>query len=208
MTLQDGRLVESAAVVMAIGLYYYANRPAEFRGLPAGLVSHTCDHNDFGCFQGKRVMVIGGGQSALEYSALLHEAGATVHVVSRRPIEWLAPDHTDERGLLERIRAPRSGIAPGWINWTLEHLPYLFYRFPQPRKDRALRAYLTAAGSAWLKERVLGKARLHQGHQVVRAQVVDGKVEATISDGDEVIVDHVLLATGYKIDVQKLKMIH
>ncbi len=38
ITLEDGREVDSQAVVMAIGPYRYANRPEPFNGLPAGLV--------------------------------------------------------------------------------------------------------------------------------------------------------------------------
>jgi hypothetical protein len=38
-------------------------------------------------------------------------------------------------------------------------------------------------------------------------QAVDGRVEATITDGSKVTVDHVVLATGYKIDVGKLTML-
>src|SRR2546428_2145357 len=110
LTLKDGRNIQSAAVVMATGLYYYADRPEPYYRLPAGVVSHSCEHNDFSRFEGKQIVVIGGGQSAVEYTALLHEAGATVHIVSRRPILWLAPDRTNERTVLERILAPNSSI--------------------------------------------------------------------------------------------------
>jgi peptidoglycan/xylan/chitin deacetylase (PgdA/CDA1 family)/glycine/D-amino acid oxidase-like deaminating enzyme len=207
VTLADGRQVQSAAIVMAIGLAYYAHRPAEFRHLTRELVSHSSEHNDFSRFQGKHVMVIGGGQSALEYSALLHEAGAAVHNVSRRPIDWLSPDREGERTLIQRILAPRSGIAPGWINWGLQHMPYLFNRLPQHKKDRILRAYLPAAVSAWLKDRVLGKVILHEGQTVASAEEVAGRVEATLSDGSALTIDHLIVATGYKIDVERLTMI-
>src|SRR2546423_8160283 len=70
ITLEDGRQVESRAVVMAIGPRPYANRPAHFNGLPDGLVSHSSDHGDFSRFKGQAVIVIGGRQSAIEYAAL------------------------------------------------------------------------------------------------------------------------------------------
>lgn len=208
LTLEDGRHVQSAAVVMAVGLYYFAHRPEPYNRLPADLVSHSCEHNDLRRFRGKRVIVIGGGQSALEYTALLHEAEATVHVVSRRPILWLEPDRANKRSIFEQILAPNAGIAPGWTNWILEHVPYLFYRFPQRTKDRALRVYYAATASDWLRERVIRKATLHEGHTVVRMEIVGGKVDATISDGAKVRADHVILATGYEVDVDKLTMIH
>ena len=207
LTLEDGRKVQSAAVVMATGLYYYADRPEEYR-LPARLVSHSCDHNDFSRFKGKQIVVIGGGQSAIEFSALLHEAGATVHVVSRRPIVWLAPDRANERGIVEQILAPNASIAPGWKYWILEHAPYLFYRFAQQRKDKAIRNYYSAAASDWLRDRVIGKATRHEGQTVVKMETVGGKVDVTISDGEKARADHVILATGYQVDINRLTMIH
>jgi len=208
LTLEDGRKVRSAAVVMAIGLARHAHRPEQYNHLPAGLVSHSCDHNDFGRFEGKRVVVIGGGQSAVEYGALLHEAGAAVHVVARRPIRWLASDRADERTVLEQILAPNTAIAPGWRNWILEHVPFLLYHLPQHRKDRVIRNWTVAGAADWVRGRVIGKATLHEGHAVVKMEAVDGNVDVTISDGERLKADHVVLATGYKVDINNLTMIH
>ena len=208
MTLEDGRKVRSAAVIMAIGLCHYADFPEEYSGLPAGLVSHSCEHKDLGGFKGKQIVVIGGGQSAIEYAALLREAGAAVHVVSRRRIVWLAPDRANERTVLERILAPNASIAPGWKNWILEYLPYFFYRFPQHRKDEANRSYYAAAAADWLRDRVMRKVALHESHTVLKMEAVDGKVDVIISDGKKVRADHAILATGYKVDINKLTMIH
>src|SRR5947208_3668422 len=74
--LIDGRVVESPAVVMAPGLAYYVYRPTEYGHIAAPLISHAADHHTFDRFIGQRVVVIGGGQSALETAALLHESGA------------------------------------------------------------------------------------------------------------------------------------
>jgi cation diffusion facilitator CzcD-associated flavoprotein CzcO len=208
LTLQDGRKVRSAAVVLATGLYPHANRPEPYTRLPAGLVSHCCDHNDLGRFKGKQVIVIGGGQSAIEYSALLHEAGAAVDVVSRRPILWLGADRANQRTFFERIRAPRASIAPGWINWTLDRLPYLFYRLPPRIKERAARVYFMATAADWLRQRVIGKVTLHEGRTVAALDVADGRVDATLSDGERLRADHLLLGTGYKVDLDRLTMIH
>jgi len=207
VTLADGREVLSQAVVMAIGLYDYAHRPEPYNGLPAGLVSHSSDHSDFGRFKGQDVMVIGGGHSAIEFAALLHEAGAAVQVVSRRPVRWWTPDRTNERTMLERITAPKTTMAPGWQNWVLDNMPYLFYRFPQERKDSYNSNYVSGA-SSWLGDRVIGKVTLREGRTVTNVEVVDGRVDATISDGTRARVDHILLATGYKVDINRLTMIH
>jgi len=206
ITLEDGREVQSHAVVMAIGVYYYAHRPEQLTELPPELVSHSSEHRDFGRFKGGDVVVIGGGQSAIEYAALLHEAGAAVQVVSRRPIQWLEPDRSGTRSILERILAPDASIAPGWTNWLWDQRPWLFYRFPVRWKDSYNAIYHSGA-THWLKHRVVGKVTLREGRTVAKLKVTQGKLDATISDGAKVKADHILLATGYKVDITKLTMI-
>lgn len=208
VTLVDGRKIRCAAVVMAVGLYYYANHPKEYQNFPAEYLTHSFEHNDFSRFNGKKLLVIGGGQSAVEYTALLLESGAAVHLVSRRPIHWLAPDRAHERSLWEKIKAPDSGIAPGWKNWILEYVPYLFYRFPQERKDRYIKNHYNAAASDWLRARVIGKAALHERQQVKQLQVAQNGVDVTLKNGEQFHVDHVMLATGYEVNLQRLDMIH
>jgi len=207
VTLEDGRRLKSRTVVMAIGCYYYASRPEPFNRLSSGFVSHSCDHRDFADFNRKTVIVIGGGQSAIESAALLHEAGAIVHVVTRRPIRWLAPDRADERSLIERIVAPNASIAPGWENWILEHLPYLFYKFAQERKDKYNSQY-SSGGADWLRDRIIGKVTLHEGQTVLNMEVRGGQVDTTLSDGTKIRADHLLMATGYDVNIAKLPMLH
>lgn len=207
LTLAGGRTVTSAAVVLAIGVAHYAHRPEQYDSLPSCLVSHSCDHRDFTRFNGRQVVVVGGGQSAIEYAALLHEAGASVHVVARRPLMWLDRDRVNERTLIERIRAPRASVAPGWRNWILDHAPYLFYRFPQRHKDGYNSNYSSGAAE-WLRARVIGSVTLHEGHTIVGLEATGGRLQARISDGTTISADHVLLATGYKVDARRLSMIH
>ena len=208
VTLADGRQVHSATVIMATGLAYYAHGPNQYRDLPAALVSHSSAHSDLTRFAGRRVIIIGGGQSAVEYAALCREAGASVHLVTRRPITWLVPDRQNRSTLLERILAPDASIAPGWKNLLLEAMPYAFYRLPQPRKDLWIRTYYLAAASHWLKERVLGKVTLHEGCVVGKTEPRDGEFEAVISDGTRVSAHQLILATGYRVDLGRLTMLH
>lgn len=206
VTLQDGREVLSRAVVMAIGLHYYANRPEPFAALPAEFVSHSADHRDFAPFRGRDVIVIGGGQSAIEYTALLAEAGATVQTIARRRILWLAPDRTYTRSRFDRLLAPDAGVAPGWPNWVLDHMPYLFHRLPQSWKDWYNGNYESGA-TDWLRDRVIGKVTLRPGRTVARVTVAAGRVDATLADGLTLRADHVVLATGFKVNLERLQMI-
>jgi thioredoxin reductase len=193
---------------MATGPYYYAHRPAQYDGMPPELVSHAVDHYDLHRFAGKHVVVIGGGQSAVEYAALLYEAGAAVQLVPRRPIDWLGPDRDQRRSLFEQLRAPSAGIAPGWKPWALEHLPYLFYRFPQPKKDRFMRNRYGPAAADWLRERVIGKVMLHEGQAVQKVKEGEDGVELVLSNDRVVRADHVMLATGYRVNIKRLPMLH
>jgi FAD-dependent urate hydroxylase len=206
LVLEDGRAILASAVVMAIGLAYYAYRPPEYDHMPAELVTHSLAYNDFSHFAGKRVMVIGTGQSAVEYAALLHEVGASVHLLARHPIFWLAPDNDDPRRFLDQLRAPTAGIAPGWKNWGMEYMPYLFQRLPQARKDRSIANY-RASASDWLRDRILGKVTLHEKQIVEKIRETDNGAVLELSDNTSLQADHVLLATGYHVDINRLSML-
>lgn len=206
LTLLDGRHIYSRAVVMAVGLAYYMYIPEEYTGLPAELTSHSGAHADFSQFDGKQVAVIGRGQSAVESAALLKEAGASVHLIARGPIYWLPAD--GKRSLWQRLRWPDNGIAPGWKYWLIQRFPYFFYHVPQQRKTYYIQKSLFRAASAWLRQRVIGKVTLHEGEQVQQVSVVDGQVELQLSGNQIIKVDHVLLATGYRMEVKRLPMLH
>jgi hypothetical protein len=152
---------------------------------------------------------VGAGQSAIESAALLHETGAEVEVVSRRPINWLQPDRIGQRGLVERLCAPQNGLAPGWINWLLERQPYLFHRLPQPRKDRH-NSHWGPTASDWLRPRVHafgGGPRLHENRTIDSVSMGNGHIVATLSGGVTATADHLLMATGYGVDLNRLHMI-
>ncbi|HVB75201.1 MAG TPA: NAD(P)/FAD-dependent oxidoreductase [Ktedonobacteraceae bacterium] len=212
LTLVDGRVVQSTAVVMAMGLLYYANCPPEYDHLPEELVSHSFKYGDFSPFAGKKVVIIGGGQSAIEYAALLNDVGASVDVVARRHIHWLGPDTDGQRSLIDQVRAPSSGIAPGWKNWGLEYFPYLFYRLPQERKDRYTINHYNAAASDWLRDRVIGKVGLHEQHIVGEVKQVNNGLELSLANRatgnkETLNADHIILATGYKVNINRLPML-
>ena len=209
LKLVDGRIAISQTVVLAPGLAYFVFRPSEFDNLPGELVSHTSDHYTFERFSGKRVAVIGGGQSAIETAALVHEDGAVVDLITRSPIHWLGSDSLKNRSIIERIRYPKAGIAPGWYNWGFEHLPYAFQRLRRDQKDRLLRGRgrFGPAGSAWLKDRIMGNVTVHESQQIQKMQDTNGEVELTLSNGKTAKFDHVILGTGFVMDIKRLPML-
>ncbi len=210
LALEDGRVVRSRAVVMAPGLRYYTYSPEQYSHLPPDCVSHTSAHTSFKQFAGKHVVVIGGGQSALETAAFLYESDAQVDLISRGSLHWLAKHSAeDRRPLVERIRRPMAGIAPGWFNWGLEHAPYAFQMMPRSVKDRLLhgRGYYGPAGSDWLQPRVLGKVGLHERVGVQNVRSVKKNVALELSSGHTLKADHIILATGYRVNVKRLPML-
>src|SRR5260370_14813758 len=182
LKLQDGREVKALSVIMEVGPHYYQHIPAEYAHFPAELLTHSYDHGDFGHFAGKKVAIIGGGQSAVEWAALLNEAGASVDLIARRSIDWAEPHGEGRRSWIQRLRAPDSGITPGWQYRALEEFPYFFPRFPQDTKVRMVKNSHWPAASNWLQDRIIGKVMLHEKCVTTKMVESDGGVKLTLSD--------------------------
>jgi len=105
--------VSARQVVVATGVLPYAHVPAELADLPADLVTHTRDHRDLGRFQGRKVAVLGAGQSAMETAALLHENGAEVRLVVRGKSINFVQRNPDQLSGLGRIRRPVTKLCEG-----------------------------------------------------------------------------------------------
>jgi cation diffusion facilitator CzcD-associated flavoprotein CzcO len=204
LTLEDGERQDVRAVVVATGIGPFAHRPAAFASLPTERVSHASDpvNRDLGRFAGRRVAVVGGGQSALESASLLSEAGAEVEVLIRQPrVTWLNTHPVLERLMDSRFypfRAPAK-IGPLGLNWLIEH-PRLYTLFPRRLRARMTTRALRPAGSGWLRPRTQ-KVTFHTNCRVASAAVQGDKVRLLCEDGTEREADHVLLGTGYRIDI-------
>jgi predicted ATP-grasp superfamily ATP-dependent carboligase len=205
--LADGERVPAARVVLATGVLPFTHRPAPFDRLSRALCSHAYDHRSMSPFAGRRVAVIGSGQSALECAALAHEAGAHVEVLSRAPaIKWLGDDTAPAAQLaaIDRVRASLSpptdvgGLRTGWLIAA----PDVFRRLPRQRQHELAHAAIGPAGSGWLRPR-LEEVPISSGLAAVQALGSDDGVRLQLSDGSSRAVDHVLLGTGYRVDVRR-----
>jgi thioredoxin reductase len=207
VTLDDGERIEAQNVVVATGIGAFPNYPVTFASLPKELASHTSDrvNSNLGRFAGKRVAVVGGGQSALESAALLHENGAEVEVLIRQPfVRWLKNSSWLEAMMdwpINPFKAPGK-IGPIGINWLLEH-PRLFTSFPRSTQDRMAYRAIRPAGSSWLRSRT-APTTIKPGCHVVASTAVGSKVQLKLNDGTESVVDHVLLGTGYRVSVARM----
>jgi cation diffusion facilitator CzcD-associated flavoprotein CzcO len=200
--LSNGGMVMADHVVLAIGLRVFANRPREFAAVSRHLVPHSSDVTDPRCFRGKQVAIIGRGQSALDCAALLLEAGAEVEVIARNgAADWTwgtnqYPVPAPLRDLDWRTRVIRAGGA------TLRH-PDVFRRLPAAFRDYWLKRFLVPKPSVELAPR-LTKAKLTVGRGVTAAEERGNRIEIGLDDGSSRVLDHVVLGTGYGIDVDAI----
>jgi cation diffusion facilitator CzcD-associated flavoprotein CzcO len=200
LTTSDGEVVESRNVVVATGMCPYARRPSAFADLPAESVSHCFEHDDFAPLAGQRVLVVGGGQSALESAALLKEAGAKPELLLRRDrIRWLRPHMLPRR--IDRVLHPPTDVGPIGMNWLVA-APAAYHRLSESLQERILRTAAPPAGAAWLRRRIAGMP-IRLGSEPVAATRVNGHVSVRLDTGDEVAADHVLLGTGYEVDIAR-----
>jgi len=203
LTLQDGEELAAGRVVIACGIQPFAWRPPEFEGLPQSLASHTGDHRDLTRFAGKRVAVVGGGQSARECAALIAEAGGEVEVFARsRKLVWLRGIGVKKRlGPLGPIVYAPTDVGPLWYS-RLVAVPDVFRRLPRRAQTKIARRSIRPAGSHWLIER-LAEVPLHLGCRVVSATPVEGRLELTLGTGQRRVVDHLMFGTGYRVDIRR-----
>jgi FAD-dependent urate hydroxylase len=207
LTLERGETILARRVIVAAGIGSFAWRPPEFSSLPFELASHTSEHRDFQRFAGKKVLVIGGGQSALESAALMHEAGAEVEVCARtRKIHWLggwASKTLHSRlgtGIRKILYAP-TDVGPAGLSQLCAR-PDLYNKMPRSLQDRLRKRAVRPAGARWLVDR-LKDVPIKLGRTAVSAAAMGEKVKVRLDDGSERTVDHVLLGTGYRVDVSK-----
>jgi cation diffusion facilitator CzcD-associated flavoprotein CzcO len=112
----DGRSWAAETVVSATGTWdqpYWPHYPG--RELFRGRQLHTHDFVSAEEFAGKRVLVVGGGTSALQFLLQLHAAGAETVWTTRRPPQWTAAPFDAEWGVDVERRVnerTRAGLPP------------------------------------------------------------------------------------------------
>lgn len=206
LQLADGRSVEARHVVVAAGIAPFAYIPQFARDLPLTLASHTQEHTDLSRFKGRNVAVVGKGQSALEYAALLHEAGATVEVIARGSIIWINRKLYNNTGPAKHIFYPPSDVGPPGLNWVIAY-PLVFSRLPDKTRYSIDRRAVRPAGAQWLRPRVEGKVRLTPDTEIVKATAQGEGLRCQLSDGSTREIDHLFLGTGYKASIDKFTFI-
>lgn len=204
--LDDGDVVKSKRVVVATGIGKFKHVPKAFADLPVERVSHCYEGRAFSQM-GKRVAVIGAGQSAIECAALLGEAGLSVELIAKIAVlRWIGMHkRLHQLGPVSKILYSKHDIGPIGISRLVAY-PKLMYYIPMGVKDPIRKRAVRAAGAPWLIPRLPG-ATITTSRTVISATEVGGELQLKLDDGTERRVDHVLLGTGYRVDISKYEFL-
>jgi thioredoxin reductase len=211
ISTNDGDSFHAKSVVLALGIGLFLQRPEQFAGISRELAPHSSELPDLSQFRGKRVAVLGKGQSALEYAAILHENGAEVQIITRstgiafRPFAWRK--HLFRTLMPGPLKPISYKILPptdlGDINTARKMAdPEKFRRQTPETQEKLIKDCTKPVGAYWLSSRLAG-VEVKTGLTVTRAQEIGAKLNLSFSDGTTDQVDLVALATGYKIDISK-----
>jgi cation diffusion facilitator CzcD-associated flavoprotein CzcO len=190
--MSDGTRITADKVLAAPGVAHFAALPDWYAEVPAARRSHTSELVDFDDLANARVAIIGGRQSAYEWAALLCDHGAErVEVIHRHEtpafakVSWAFVDGYVDQALARRgwwrglSAADRQSIASQF--WQVGRLTLEDWLVPRLRPD------------------------IVESHPRTEVRSVssdaDGPVALGLSDGQTVVVDHVVFASGYRADL-------
>jgi thioredoxin reductase len=209
--LDNGQTVTARRVVLAVGITHFEYVPSNLASLPPEFLSHSFRHADPAAFKGRNVVVIGGGASAIDLAALLHEAGAEVQLVARHPeLKFHSMPTGKPRSRWQQIRHPKSGLGPGLRSRFFSDFPMLFHHLPEGLRIELVEKTLGPSAGWFVKEK-MARVPCLLGYTPERAEVEDGKVRLHLRAADgterEVRTEHIIAATGYKVDLERLKFL-
>jgi len=209
--LDNGETVTARRVVLAVGITHFEYVPSNLASLPPEFLSHSFRHADPAAFKGRNVVVIGGGASAIDLAALLHEAGAEVQLVARHPeLKFHSMPTGKPRSRWQQIRHPKSGLGPGLRSRFFSDFPMLFHHLPEGLRIELVEKTLGPSAGWFVKEK-MARVPCLLGYTPERAEVEDGKVRLHLRAADdterEVRTEHIIAATGYKVDLERLKFL-
>jgi thioredoxin reductase len=213
LRLEDGETVKARSVVLAVGITHFAYIPENLTHLPPQFLSHSALHREVEPFRGRNVVVIGGGASAIDLAGLLHEAGGQVQLVSRRQsLKFHSQPTGKPRSLWQQVRHPQSGLGPGMRSRFFSDAPMAFHYLPERLRVEAVRRTLGPSGGWFIRDKVMGKVPLVLGSTLQHAGVQGSKVRLTVRTADgserEIVTEHIIAATGYKVNMERLKFLN
>lgn len=194
--LKTGDSILSQNVVATLGMSYFKHIPQELADtIPADRLSHACDTIDFEFLRDKDVLIVGGRMTAFEWAVLMAEqADAQAYIVHRHE----TPPFVD------------SDFS--WIGPEVQNTTYLrgwFRNLPEAQQQAIdNRVYLEGRlkMEPWLKPRLdAGGARIWSNTAARSCSPAsNGRIQVQLDNGTSLTVDHVMLATGYELDLSRV----
>lgn len=205
LTLENGARITAAQVVLAVGITAFAHTPAALAALPPQMVSHSFDHVTVEQFAGKDVVVVGAGASAVNLIYELREAGASCSQLVRGPlVEYHENPNPRALSLWQLLTNPPAPFGQGWRSLLPARLPSLFYRLPESWRIRSIRSHMKPAAGWFMRDKVMGFVPELLNRAITGAQALDGKAHLSLSNGEILSCDHVVAATGYRMDLNRM----
>ena len=205
LKLDSGETLAARRVVVAAGISHFSSMPSSIEGVPRKFVSHSSEHADLTGFRDSEVVVLGGGASAGDIAALLHEVGAKARLVARKPVLGLHRPPS----LWQRLRAPQTEIGPSWKSWFFTNCATIFHRLPEGRRLKWVQSHLGPAAGWFMTDRISRVPQL-LGYTPISAKVLGNRVRIELAtDGGHCSLeaDHVIAATGYRPSLDRLTFI-
>jgi hypothetical protein len=87
----------------------------------------------------------------------------------------------------------------------------LFHQLPEKFRLEVVRRHLGPAPGWFIKDKVVGHVPLHLGFNVKRVNIDKGRVRLHLAASDggerELVSDHVIAGTGYRVDLRRLNFL-
>lgn len=193
VTRADGSATEHRHVVAATGVQWYPNTP-QLPGNYTGEVRHSVTYRSADEFKGRRVLVVGAGNSGCDIAC--DAARSADHaVLSLRRGYWFIPKHVF--GLPVDVFAANGPKLPMWLEQRvfgglLRVLNGDLTRLGLPKPDHKLFETHPLLNSQLIHH-------LQHGDVTARPAIADTDgTTVTFTDGTTEDVDLILLATGYR----------
>lgn len=194
-----GEDVIAARVVLATGYLPFRYIPPALRELPTALVSHSSDYGPLEQLRARHVAIVGAGSSALDLARLLSQQGCRVTLIARTP---------RLQKLVSTANAPSRGNGERWLTRLCADAPQFIHQLPDALRIAILESTQNPPASGLPTMPIDDTVTIKLSRPVVHAQERGAGLQLTIlaTDGSRELIecDHLIAATGYRVDLRKL----
>lgn len=220
----DGEIIEARQVVICVGVHPFKYIPSPLSGLSSEHCTHSSEYGSLEGLTGKKVAVVGLGASAIDLAALLSLKGIETSLIGQSTHLNFMPTPEAKKSSFARLRHlasplkpvrrllnPNSCIGSTWLLKLCAEAPYLFYKLPEATRINIAQNELGPSGHWAMKDIIQDNVSLRLGRKIASAALSQGKLDILLKaiDGQEerLQADHLIAATGYKIDLTKLSFL-